>query len=423
MKRRQFLQASAAAAGVATLGCETTHAPPGRKVASLWFSYGGRNRRVLEELVHRFNHAQRDHWIHAVYQGDYFEALAKLRTAIAAKAGPAFSHVVGEVVPYLASAGVLEKLDDYPDARSLDVIPALGQDRSWLGGDKRPLVALPFNRSTPIAYLNGDLFEKARLPPPTTWQELRETAVALTARSDGGVTRYGFGCPIDWWFWVALVGQAGGQVVEPDGRVSLGGAAGVEALELWQHMVSQDHSMKPPPGRDYNAWEATNQDYLAGRTAMIWTFTAFLKYLEDNAPFPVVAAPLPGDKRRAVPTGGTFWVILKDAPEQQKQTAWAFLRWVLEPAQVITWATRTGYMPVTHSAVKRLDAEGYYQRHPNDSVAYEQLRVAMPWPWSTQLFRIQREIVQPRLESAVLSHESAQRLLSEARAQANRNLR
>lgn len=420
--RRQFLQAGAAAVGAAALGCSTTNAPPGRQVASLWFSYGGRNRKVLEQLVHRFNHSQNEHWIHAVYQGDYFEALAKLRTAIAAKAGPAFSHVVGEVVPYLAGVGVLEELDSYPGAGDLGVIPALGQERSWVGGAQHPLVALPFNRSTPIAYLNGDLFDKAGLSPPATWHELRETARALTARSGGRTTRYGFGCPIDWWFWMALVGQAGGQVVEPDGRVSLGGRAGVQALELWQHMVSGDHSMKPPPGRDYNAWEATNQDYLGGRTAMIWTSTAFLKYLEDNAPFPVVAAPLPADKQKAVPTGGTFWVIVKSAPEEQKKTAWAFLRWVLEPEQVITWATHTGYMPVTRAAVERLDAQGYYQRHPNDHVAYQQLGVAMPWPWSRQLFRIQREIVQPRLESAVLSHENAERLLDAARAQAKRSL-
>ena len=49
-----------------------------------------------------------------------------------------------------------------------------------------------------------------------------------------------------------------------------------------------------PPGRDYNAWQATNTDFLARKTAMIWTSTAFLNYLETNATFPVVAAPLPG---------------------------------------------------------------------------------------------------------------------------------
>jgi sn-glycerol 3-phosphate transport system substrate-binding protein len=151
---------------------------------------------------------------------------------------------------------------------------------------------------------------------------------------------------------------------------------------------------------------------------MIWTSTAFLKYLEDNAPFPVVAAPLPRDRRHAVPTGGTHWVMLKDTPDQEKETAWAFLRFMHEPEQTIHWATRTGYMPVTHAAVRQLERQGYYASHPNDRVAIDQLGVALPWPWSTQLFRIQREIVQPKLESAVLSGEDAGRLLERARREA-----
>jgi sn-glycerol 3-phosphate transport system substrate-binding protein len=369
----------------------------------------------LERLVNRFNAAQRQHWIGAVYQGDYFEGLAKLRTAVAAKASPSLSHVVGEVVPYLAQARVLEPLDDYPGARDLDVIDALGQRGSWLGGGDQPLYTLPFNRSTPIAYLNGEVFAREGLMAPRTWIELRETARALTVVRSGRTLRYGFGCPIDWWFWAALVGQAGGQVVETDGTVSLGGAAGVEALQLWQALVGRDRSMKPPPGRDYNAWEQTNQDFISGRTAMIWTSTAFLKYLEQNARFEVVAAPLPAHRRRAVPTGGTHWVMLRSAALEQKQTAWEFLRFMHAPEQVIDWATSTGYMPVTRPAVERLERSGYYEKHPNDRVAFDQLSVAMPWPWSPELFRIQREIVQPRLESAVLSNRDAPSLLAEAR--------
>ena len=414
--RRCFLQAAAATVGASALRCRAQRAPAGRSVASLWFTYGGRNRRVLEELVGKFNQRQHEHWVEAVFQGDYFEGLAKLRTGIAAGAGPTFSHVIGEVVPYLARAGVLERLDGFPGADGLDVIPELGQDKSWVGGADRPLVALPFNRSTPIAYFNGDLFEKAALSPPASWDELRRVARLLTHRQNKRTLRYGFGCPISWWFWVALVGQAGGKVVEDDGRVTLGGAHGTEAIQLWQKLVREDRSMKPPPGRDYNAWEATNQDFLAGRTAMIWTSTAFLKYLEDNAPFPVVAAPLPANRRRAVPTGGTHWVMLAGAAAPAKASAWEFLRWVHETEQVRYWATNTGYMPVTRRAVHSLEADGYYERHPNDRVAVNQLRVAMPWPWSPELFRLQREIVQPRLERAILANADAGPLLDEARA-------
>jgi sn-glycerol 3-phosphate transport system substrate-binding protein len=212
---------------------------------------------------------------------------------------------------------------------------------------------------------------------------------------------------------VELVGQAGRSVVESDGTATLGGEAGIEALRFWQDLVAEG-VMRPPPGRDYNAWEQTNQDFLAGRSAMIWTSTAFLKYLEENARFTVVAAPLPRRERHAVPTGGTHWVMLRDAPEDAKRVAWRFLRFVHRPEQVITWSTSTGYMPVTYAAVRRLEADGYYRENPNDRVAYDQLGVALPWPWSTQLFRLQREIVQPRLESAVLGGANAADVMNQA---------
>jgi sn-glycerol 3-phosphate transport system substrate-binding protein len=204
--------------------------------------------------------------------------------------------------------------------------------------------------------------------------------------------------------------------VEPSGRVSLGGDAGVEALELWRTLVLRDKSMKPPPGRDYNAWQKTNEDFLAGQVAMIWTSTAFLRYLEENARFPVLAAPLPRAARFAVPTGGTHWVILKSASIEKREAAFRFLRFMHEPAQVIDWATSTGYLPVTRKAIAALERRGYYREHPNDRVALDQLEHARPLPWSRELFRIQREVVQPNLELAVLSDRPAREVLGRARA-------
>ncbi len=409
LSRRSALLAAAALGGCAP------QVPPGRNVVPLWFTYGGKNREVLELLIRRFNERQTTDWVHGVYQGDYFEGLAKLRTAIAARAAPPLSHVVGEVVPYLSEAGVLEELPKGTLGVS-DLVPALGQAGSFIGGEQHPLVAVPFNRSTPIAYLNADLFDKAGQRAPESWDELRSVALALTVRSQGETERYGFACPIDWWFWVALVGQAGGDVVGPGGEITLGGEAGVRALEFWRTLVLSDRTMKPPPGRDYNAWQQANQDFLAGRVAMIWSSTAFLRYLEDNARFRVRAARLPQAVRRAVPTGGTHWVVLKSAPAEQKQGALRFLRFMLEPAQVIDWSTRTGYLPVTLGAIRELKARHYYDQHANDFVALAQLPDARPWPWSTELFRLQREIVQPRLELAVLAGRPAREVLQEARA-------
>ena len=413
MLSRRQLGSLAGALALGAAGCQRRPGFDGE--ISLWFSYGGRNRKVLLELVDRFHREQSQVRVRATFQGDYFEGLVKLRTGIFVGTVPTVTHVVGEVVPYLDRAGVLESLDGVGSEVLADLVPALSQSGTFVGGADHPLVALPFNRSTPIAYCNASMLSELGLAPPNTWAEMRAVARAATLRRDGVTERWGFECPLDWWFWVALVGQAGGQLIEPDGTVSLGGEAGVRAIEHWQAMVHEDRTMKPPPGRDFNAWEATNSDFLAGRVAMIWTSTAFLRYLEDNASFAVATAPLPAGVRRSVPTGGTFFVMPKGPGPAEREAGLTFLRWMMQPAQANEWATRTGYMPVSQRGLSELEQSGYYREHPNDRVTLDQLADAQPWPWAPELFRVQREAVQPRLEEAVLRRRDAREMLAEAR--------
>lgn len=416
MQRRALLGGLLAAAVGAPACRRPTQDARGRTVLRLWHSMGGRNRGVLLDVIERFHRAQDRAVVEPVYQGDYFETLAKLRTAVAAGAAPALSHVVAEVMPYLAEAKALEPLDDHAGMRELDLVAPLAQKGAFHGGGERPLLGIPFNRSTPIAYVNGELFQREGVPVPTTWSELRDAAKALT---QPGV-RWGHEAPIAWWFWVALVTQAGEDVWGPGAVPTLGGEAGIRALRFWQDLVHRDHAMRPPPGRDYDAWNATNQDFLAGRAACVWTSTAYLRYLEENARFPVVAAPLPREVRRGVPTGGTFFVVLRHAPEPEKVAAASFLRFVCEPENAAMLAERTGYLPITEGAVRRLEGQGFFAKHPNDAVAQRQLADVAPWPWEKQLFRVERDIVDPLLEEAVLLDRDAREVLTRARDAATR---
>ena len=334
MSARLSRRAAIAASVAALAGCSRSRPEPG--TIRLWFTYGGNNRKVLLGLVERYQ----EHTgmrVEATYQGDYFEGLVKLRTGLFVDAVPTITHVVGEVIPYLVQADALQAIDDVGRDTLDELVPALAQSGTFEGGPERTY-ALPFNRSTPIAYLNADLFDELELAPPTTWQALRDVAKALVVRNGERTARWGFECPIDWWFWVALVGQAGGRIIEPSGEVTLGHDAGAEAMRLWQTMIHRDHTMKPPPGRDYNAWEATNADFLAGRVGMIWTSTAFLRYLEDNARFRVVTAPLPKHDRFSVPTGGTFFVMPRGIAGAERDAGLSFLRWMMKPRQANEWA-------------------------------------------------------------------------------------
>jgi sn-glycerol 3-phosphate transport system substrate-binding protein len=91
------------------------------------------------------------------------------------------------------------------------------------------------------------------------------------------------------------------------------------------------------------------------------------------------------------------------------------MRYMMGTQQTIRWATQTGYMPVTTDAIAELERVGYYKQNPNDRVAIDQLRVATPWPWLEDLFRLQREVVQPRVEEAVFNGASASILMAAAR--------
>jgi sn-glycerol 3-phosphate transport system substrate-binding protein len=408
MRRRAFLGALAA-----TTACSTRR--PDSRTVRLWFTYGGNNRKVLLGLVDHYLREHPGSRIEATYQGDYFEGLVKLRTGLFVGKVPTITHVVGEVIPYLASVGALTQLDDIGEVTLDGLEPALAQRGTFVSGGDQPVYGLPFNRSTPVAYYNKTLFDELGLSPPTTWAQMRTVAKLAVSREGEETRRWGFECPIDWWFWVALVGQAGGQLIDDQGVVQLGGEAGAAAITHWQQMIHVDRTMKPPPGRDYNAWQATNSDFLAGRVAMIWTSTAFLRYLEDNASFEVATAPLPRQERYSVPTGGTFFVMPRGIAGAEREAGLQFLRWMMAPAQANEWATKTGYMPVNRHGRRMLEDAGYYRDHPNDLVTLDQLEHAEPWPWAPQLFRVQREAVQPRLEAAVLERTDASAAIAAAR--------
>lgn len=432
MRTRLILACAALLALALLWGCKKEEAPPSEVTeVTFWYAYGGKNREVTEAMIADFNKAHPTIQIKGTFQGDYFESLAKLRVAARTTQGPVVTHVIGEALPELWQKGLLEELTPYAagqgGATALDLgdfVPALTQDGYFdYLGQAVPLFSLPFNRSTPIVYYNKRLFREAGLAPPNTWEELRAHSKALTKRQGDEVQTWGFEVPVDWWFWYGMLHQAGGRLLSEDGRRAIfAEAPGRRALEALVAMVKEDGSMRHPPGRDYNAWQVTNTDFLNEKAAMIWTSTAFLAYFHENAKFEFGTAFLPGDARRAVPTGGTFFVIMKKAPEAQKRAAWEFIRWMSEPAQTARWSMETGYLPVRRSALALPEVKAFYDKHPDYRTAMDQLEHAVRFPFTPALLEIQRNLLQPRLEAPVVGEDLPGAVLEQAATQADRLL-
>jgi sn-glycerol 3-phosphate transport system substrate-binding protein len=408
--------------------------PGGDEVApvevTFWYAYGGKNREVTEALIERFNKSHPKIRVKGTYQGDYFEALAKIRLASRTSLGPVVTHVIGESLPSLWESGILQDMTAYASGErgtALDLddfIPALTQDGYFdYGGKDVPLFALPFNRSTPICYYNVRMFEEAGLSPPETWEELRSHAQKLTKRDGDKTLVWGFELPVDWWFWYGLLHQAGGTLLSDDfTKSSFGGAEGKAALRLLIGMVKEDKTMRHPPGRDYNAWEIANTDFLNEKVAMIWTSTAFLAFFQENAKFKFRTAFLPGNQKKAVPTGGTFFVMMKKVGDEKKRAGWEFLRWMSQPSQTAYWARNTGYMPVRKSALESEELRDFYKGNPDYRTAIDQLQHAVKFPFSPDLLEIQRKILQPNLEAPVVGRATVDEVMDKAAREADRVL-
>ena len=242
-------------------------------VAQFWYSFGGKNREVTEAHIKRFNESQSKYRIEGTFQGDYFQALAKIRAAAATKTAPAAFHVIGEAIPQLGRPGCFENLEPYAkgaERRQPRGLPARADPAryfDYLGKPAAPLVALPFFRSTPILYYNADMLAAKGVKVPATWDELRDAAAKLTVREGSETKVYGFEVPVDWWFWYALLHEAGGSLRHArrqEGRLPREGRGGAPVLG-GPRQQGQDHEAarrartttpgrSPTPTSSTSAW-------------------------------------------------------------------------------------------------------------------------------------------------------------------------
>lgn len=102
------------------------------------------------------------------------------------------------------------------------------------------LVALPIFTDAPALYYRADLLEKHGASVPSTWEELTATAQMIqdAERAEGNSAIWGFvwqgnayeGLTCNALEWVKSFG--GGQIVEPDGTISINNPQAVAAVEM-----------------------------------------------------------------------------------------------------------------------------------------------------------------------------------------------
>jgi len=223
--------------------------------------------------------------------------------------------------PQLASHFV--DLSDHVQDVIGDHFPAIVESQTVDGR----LVAMPMFTDAPALYYRADLLEKHGFEPPATWVELTATAQAImeAERAEGNADIWGFvwqgaayeGLTCDALEWVKSNG--GGQIVEPDGTISINNENAAEALELAATWVG---TISPPGVLGYHEEEARGVWQLGNAVFMRnWPYAYALSNADDSAvqgKFAVTPLPVgPSGDQNAATLGGWNLAVsnYSDEPE------------------------------------------------------------------------------------------------------------
>jgi len=346
----------------------------------------GQLAKEMTNMVKRFNAAQSDVEVVAVYTGSYDETKTKMQAAIAAGRPP------GVV---LTSANfVLEyKLNDL----ILPLEPQLqaeGTDRTRFLADFWPalhanatvdgqLYAIPFQNSTPLLYYNEEMLKQAGYDhAPVDWTELVAMATKLTKKTGSETERWGLMMPQTYdycgWLFSAFTMSNGGQYFNPiyGGEVYYDAPSTLGALKLYDEAV---HKYGFMPGAVTEAKDAS-ASFFAGKAAMIIVSTGALSFIRDNAKFKYGVAYVPRNVRNAAPIGGGSLVIPKGVSDEQRKAAWAYMKWLSAPEQLGSWSRFTGYFAPRKSAYELPEMKAFTAAHPDALIALQQLNsFGQPW--------------------------------------------
>ncbi len=190
------------------------------------------------------------------------------------------------------------------------------------------LVALPAFTDAPALYYRKDLLEKYGKSVPTTWGELEATAKEImdAERAAGNSEMWGFvfqgnayeGLTCDALEWV--VSNGGGQIVEPDGTISINNeqaAAAIDRAAGWVGTIAPEGVLGYMEEESRGVWQLGNAVFHRN-----WPYAYSLGNGDDSAVKGLFdVAPLPkGDgegARSAATLGGWNVAVSKYSPDPE----------------------------------------------------------------------------------------------------------
>jgi sn-glycerol 3-phosphate transport system substrate-binding protein len=363
---------------------------------------------TLNSLVDDFNRSQPHYRVVPHYAGNYREAAIRLVAALGGGNPPVLFEPALTVFLRLVEEGSVLELSDLaetlPGEMVEDFFPPLWKYGEFAG----ERYGLPWSMSVPVLFYNASIFRQLGVEPPRTWQDFEAAAAKLTTRNTTGFIDASLALIFE-----MMVSTRGGSILTPDERPNFTSPEAIEALEMLKRLAERGHSIP----RGFGELDQALIDFIRTKAMMAFATFSYLNQAERfSVPFELGVAPVPTNGSRAVPLTDTQLVVLRGASEEQRQGAFAFWKFLMEPENIRRWVEISYYLPLRRAALPLLAP--WFEEDPQRRVALEALEHAIFRPrigayalWQEYLVEAIERAVRGGMDPAAALGEAERRAL------------
>ncbi|MEX2460683.1 MAG: sugar ABC transporter substrate-binding protein [Paenibacillaceae bacterium] len=232
-----------------------TPSPVKEKLVKLNFlfpQYDEKTQGLMQQVVDEFN-KENDGKINVALEITPWDKIYdKLITQMGANQTPDIFGYATRWLAQFTSLGQIENLNTYltPDFKQRFIQTLL--DSAKLPGDSATY-GIPVAASSRMLFYRKDLFDKANIQPPKTWDELAAAGTKINNPPNlYGLGLYANGIEVDSYFDYFLWNN-GGDILDANGKAILNSPQGVEALQFMVDLANKHKVTQPNPngfGRD-----------------------------------------------------------------------------------------------------------------------------------------------------------------------------
>jgi len=255
-----------------------------------------------------------------------------------------------------ASRGLLQPLDELVARDDYDtslLFPATIDEAYYRG----QLYGIPWNTDNRALYYNQELFDQVGLDrerPPATWEEVIEYARRIDrVDGEGNLDRVGFVPHWGNWYFLGWLLAAGGDVLdETNTVVTWDGPEGVAALDFMQ---TQLRHYGGNANLDVFSSRYTQGSFFGGGLGTVMDGSWALGGWRANGipfDFAVGNPPRPAGQEGTPVTwsGGFALIIPEGVTGEEREAAWAFIKFYTDTWAQTQLSARTGQIPAQRAA-------------------------------------------------------------------------